>query len=354
MAATTYTGNGGTQTITNGGNNTIGTTFQPDFVWIKDRSSASWIHCLYDSVRGIGKTLNSTNTAAESGNSGDLLGSFNSNGFSVNTTYLGGTNVSTNANGDAFIGWQWKAGGTGVTNTNGSITSTVSANPTAGFSVVTYSGNGTAGATVGHGLGVTPAMVIYKARGLPTGFPSGGSWLVWHQSISQSSFQTSSTIQLNGFTGCTLLNGTNASLTYGFDGQINGSGTTYVAYCFAAISGYSAMGSFTGNGSSDGPFIFTGFRPRWILFKRTDVAQDWMILDSSRDTYNVAGSALWPDLSNSENQSSVPANSSNTDFLSNGFKIRNPASGSGYNNTSGGTYIYAAFAENPFKYSRAR
>ena len=339
MAATLYTGNGTTQSVNNGTNNTIGTTFQPDFVWIKNRSVATYDHALYDVLRGAGKILESDTTSAETGNSGDLLGSFNSNGFSVNTTYLGGSNQTTNANTNAIVGWQWKANGAGITNTNGSITSTVSANTTAGFSVVTFTGTGVAGITVGHGLGVTPSMLIVKSRG------TTGNWLVYHISL--------------GNTGGVALEQTNAfAANAGFWNNVSPTSSiftlgtytpaaTAVAYCWAAVPGYSAFGSYTNNGSTDGAFIYTGFKPRYVLLKRTDSTGDWIIFDTSRDTYNVVSNELYTDSSSAE-----ITGTGRIDILSNGFKIRITTSEPGY--TNGSTMIYAAFAENPLNYSRAR
>lgn len=336
MAATTYTGNGSTQAITNTVN---GKSFQPDLVWIKARSVA-YNNYLEDSVRGVGKDLSSNLTDAEA--TYNLLTAFNSNGF---TAFTNGTYLASNQNGTTYVAWQWRASNaSAVTNTSGSISSQVSANQTAGFSIVTWTGNGTAGATVGHGLGVIPALVIYKARSATSPL---GNWITWHRSIGQASFQTSTTIQLNGFTGAVYLNATNASSTYGFDVQINGNGSNFVAYCFAAVPGYSAFGSYTGNGSANGPFVYLGFRPRWIMFKCTSASgTNWFIEDTSRNPYNPSGITLQADTAAAE------ANNAPTiDILSNGFKLRSTYSSY---NTNGATYIYAAFAENPFKNALAR
>jgi len=335
MAATTYTGNGSTLAVLNSANTAIGTTFQPDFVWIKSRSNILG-HELFDVLRGVNQVLYSNATNAET-NSG-TMSAFNSNGF---TAVYQAADISTNNSGYTYVGWQWKAGGTGVTNTSGSITSTVSANTTAGFSVVTYTGTG-ANATVGHGLGVAPSMVIVKQR-------SGvNAWPVYHSSLVSA-------------TNYVLLNQTDASnpaatvwnstaptssvFSIGTAVGVNTSGQTYVAYCFAAVKGYSAFGSYTGNGSADGAFVYTGFRPRWVMFKRTDITSNWLIIDSSRGTYNSDQNRLFPNLSSAEDTSE------NFDLLSNGFKLRDST---GTFNASGGTYIYAAFAENPFNSSRAR
>jgi Concanavalin A-like lectin/glucanases superfamily len=353
MAATTYTGNGGTQTITNGGNNTIGTTFQPDFVWVKSRvnPASGYYNTLQDSVRGFtsgsANVLYSNTTDAEVTNNSTVGGgvsAFNSNGFSL-ANGSGGQSF-LNANTYTYVGWQWKAGGSGgSSNTNGSITSTVSANTTAGFSVVTYT-EPAAGTsyTVGHGLGTTPAMIILKERNV-----AGDNWVVWQNYWTA---PTTHGLYLNATnaqfsTGSNWLNSTNSTVFGILPGQITAGGYNIVAYCWAAVAGYSAFGSYTGNGSTDGPFVYTGFRPRWIMVKRTDTSgYGWKMLDTSRSTYNVSGADLFANLSDAES-------TGNTDFdlLSNGFKAR-----ATYNdiNASGGTYIYAAFAENPFNSSRAR
>ena len=338
MAATLYTGTNANLTVSNSTNNTIGTTFQPDFVWIKDRTNA-YASNLVDSIRGSHGVLISSSTAAEATSTGTTgVLSFNSNGFSLglDTSTSGATNTNT----DAFVAWQWKAGGTSSSNTNGSITSTVSVNATAGFSVVTYTGTGS-NATVGHGLGVTPSLIICKNR-------SGAfNWTTWFTSFSGTQF-----IQLNTTTAVqsasTPWNSTTPTSTVfsvGADSSTNGSTNNQVAYCFAPIKGYSAFGSYTGNGSTDGPFVYLGFRPRFVLWKRTDTANDWIINDTSRDTYNAMQLNLLSDSSQAE------STAVHMDALSNGFKVR---ASSLDVNASGGTYIYACFAENPFNYSLAR
>jgi hypothetical protein len=326
---TLYTGNGSTQTITNSG------SMQPDWVWLKCRST-NYRNQLYDSVRGATKALFSDSTDAEGTYQG--VTAFNSNGFSL------GTELGANASGDTFVGWQWRASNaTAVTNTNGSITSTVSASTTAGFSVVTYTGNGTGGATVGHGLGATPSMVIVKKR-------SGvADWPVQHISLGPNA-----SLRLNG-TDATAnepwWNSTAPSstvFTLGNSNTINQSSETFVAYCFTPIAGYSAFGSYTGNGSTDGPFIYTGFRPRWFFIKCSSTAgENSMLYDTSVDPYNASQEWSSPNLSAASNT----AGGYFIDILSNGVKIRQ-AGPTG--NASGRTYIYAAFSENPFKYANAR
>jgi len=333
MAATTYTGTGASLTINNGTNTTIGTTFQPDLVWMKSRSAAT-DHALFDVVRGTTLELISDSTAAETTQATGLT-AFGSTGFTI------GAEAKLNTSTATYVGWQWKANGTGVSNTNGSITSTVSANTTAGFSVVTYTGTG-ANATVGHGLGVAPSMVIVKNRASST------NWTVWFTGFAGTDFiQLSTTSAKQSAT--TPWNSTVPSssvISLGADGSTNGNGNGMVAYCWAAVAGYSAFGSYTGNGSTDGPFLYFGFRPRWVMFKRTDSTSDWYILDTSRDPYNYTTHVLYADLSNAE-ATVGPYN----DYNANGVKIRDNGAA---NNASGNTYIYAAFAENPFTVSRAR
>ena len=336
MAATLYTGNGTSQSISNAVN---GVSFQPDFVWIKVRSASATDHYLADAVRGATKFLQSDTTAAEGTNNG--LTAFNSNGFSV------GAIGDTNSNTATLVGWQWNAGGSTVTNTSGTISAQVRANTTAGFSVVTYTGNGSAGATFGHGLGVTPAMIIIKARTAT----SAENWFVYQQKLTAVTYYlrlNSTNAQTDGGSSGATSRVTAISssvITLGPNAEVNENTKTYVAYCFSAVAGYSAFGSYTGNGSNDGPFIYLGFRPRFVLIKSSTGAENWWLLDSARDPYNVASAYLHPNTSGAESSFAT------VDFLSNGFKLR-------YNgaavNPSGATLIYAAFAENPFKYSNAR
>jgi len=331
MAATLYTGNLTGQSITN---TASGASFQPDLVWVKSRSAAT-DNKLTDSVRGATKALISNSSAAETT---DLTGvtAINSNGFTV------GVSTVYNNTGVTYVGWQWKAGGTSASNTNGSITSTVSVGATQGFSVVTYTGTG-ANATVGHGLGVAPSMIIIKAR--VTAF----NWAVWHTSLGGGD----NALQLNSTNGVTSAfdywNGANTSsvFTLGTDFGVNKSAETYVAYCFAAVAGYSAFGSYTGNGSADGAFVYTGFRPRWIMIKSTGV-EDWIVHDTSRNPYNASNLVIYPNSAQAEDNNPTYRL---IDILSNGFKMR---SSQGQENGSGITYVYAAFGENPLKYANAR
>jgi len=327
MAATTYTGNGSTLSIVNAG------SFKPDLYWAKSRSSAN-NNIVYDSVRGVQKYLSTNLTNAEGTASG--VTSFNSNGVTV------GSDPDSNANATTYVGWQWQAGqGTTSSNTSGSITSTVSVNATAGFSIVTYTGTG-ANATVGHGLGVAPKMIICKSRS------NAYNWVVYHASIGNTQ-----NLKLNLTDAATVAstswnNTSPTSSVFSLGSSLLGNDTgSMVAYCWSEIAGFSKFGSYTGNGSTDGPFVYCGFRPRWVLIKRTDAIADWVILDTARDSYNMAINYLVPNTSGAETAGS----SVQLDLLANGFKIRGTWQGM---NASGGTYIYAAFAENPFANALAR
>jgi hypothetical protein len=329
MDATLYTGNGSTQTITNASG------FKPDLVWIKSRSAAT-DNKLTDSVRGATIALVSNTTAAETT---DLTGmtAFNANGFTL------GASTTYNNTGATYVGWQWQAGqGTNTSNTSGSITSTVSVNATAGFSVVTYTGTG-ANATVGHGLGVAPKFIAVKCRNDGT-----IGWVNYHASLGNTKFLNFNNTNAAG-TGSTVWNNTSPTSTtiaLGTDGAVNGSTKTYVAYCWAEIEGFSKFGSYVGNGSADGTFIYTGFLPKFILIKCTDTAGTaWVLYDTARDTYNQMTNILLP------NSSSAELSGFSLDVLSNGFKHRQ---GGGDPNATGRNYIYACFASNPFKNSNAR
>ena len=335
MNATTYTGNGSSLTVTNGA---AGASFQPDFVWIKNRSSA-YDHYLYDSIRGANVKLSSNTTDAEATQTNGL-DAFTSNGFSLN-----GGRLNTNENGSALVGWQWKAGGTAVSNTAGTISSQVSANTTSGFSVVTYTGTGS-NASVGHGLGplgVDPLIIFVKRRN------STSNWSVYYNVNGYGAavryLELNTTIA--GAFDTTYWNQVPATTTVfslGTAGAVNTSSATYVAYCFAPVAGYSSIGTYTGNGSADGPFVYTGFRPRWIMIKRIDTTGNWYVIDTSINTYNEEKTTLYPNLFNAEG-----VNANFLDGLSNGFKMREVGLAA-----SGGIYIYMAFAENPFKYANAR
>jgi hypothetical protein len=330
MDATLYTGNGSTQTITNAAG------FQPDLVWMKGRSGAT-DHALYDSVRGVQNQLESNTTTAETAEATGLT-AFGSGGFTV------GALAQVNTSAATYVGWQWKAGGAAASNTDGTITSSVSANASAGFSVVTYNGTG-ANATVGHGLGVAPSMVIVKAR------ESANAWRVGHKDLTSWAFN----LQLNGTaaqaSNTTLFNSTAPTSTVfsvGTSVTTNESAKGMVAYCWSEIDGFSKFGSYTGNGSTNGPFVYTGFRPRWVMWKSSSAGGSWSITDTDRSPINVTNLVLRANFSDAEISSGTGAI---VDFLSNGFKFRNTGAD---HNTSGATYIYMAFAENPFKNSLAR
>jgi len=324
-----YTGTGSNLAVT-------GVGFQPDFIWTKSRSAVD-NHVVVDAVRGIGNILIPNSTGAAS--TYNAFNSFDSDGFTKSSL--------ESVNGRTYVAWNWKANGSGVSNTAGSITSTVSANTTSGFSVVTYTGTGTT-ATIGHGLGVAPSMLIFKSR-------SNGSenWNVYHKSLGASTnILLNSTIA--AFTDAAFLNATAPTSTVlsvggaGSTGTNQGSGT-YVCYAFAEVAGYSKFGSYTGNGSNDGPFVFTGMRPAYVMIKRTNSSgTSWNIFDTTRSPFNVTDDALFADLTNAEavNESTLAF-----DILSNGFKLRTTGTSV---NGSGDTYIYMAFASAPLKFSLAR
>ena len=327
---TLYTGNNGTQAIVNSGNSDLA----PDWVWIKSRTTTR-NHILTDAVRGVTKSLSSNNTSAEATDA-DNLTAFGSDGFTVGdaTSY----SPDVNASGVNYVAWQWKANGSGSSNTDGSITSTVSANTTSGFSICTYTGNGTSGATFGHGLGVAPKMVIVKERS-----PGGNNWMVGHDSLGWTKYIALDTTAA-AVTSSTRWNNTAPSstvVTLGNDGGINANTATYVAYCFAEIPGYSSFGSYTGNASADGTFIYTGFKPSFVLMKKYSGTGQWILYDDARDSDNVVNKRIYPNTSGVEDPH---ATNDHVDFLSNGFKQRSAGT---YIN-SAGSYIYMAFAENPF------
>jgi len=343
MAATTYTGTGSAQNIINTFNRA---SFQPDFVWAKSRST-TYNNLLVDVLRGITNYLYSNLINADTASSTTVT-SLNANGFSV------GTDVGINNNTSTFVAWQWKANGAGVSNTSGTITSTVSANTTAGFSIVLWTGNGLTAATVGHGLNAVPAMIICKER---TGTDY---WHVKHQSTPSNTNLYLNVTNANtsaATVGDGILADLSSSTTFGFATAgspgnvvaVNENGVTNVAYCFAAIAGYSAFGSYVGNGSTDGTFVYTGFRPRFVMAKcssNSTASTVWTIWDTSRSPYNAVVNELFPNLNSAEF-----VDTDGIDILSNGFK---PKRNSEYANFSGWTYIYMAFAENPFKYALAR
>jgi len=324
-----YTGNG-----TNPRSLT-GVGFQPDFTWIKNRTDA-WGHGLADSTRGGGKTLITNASAVEQTNyTWGYVDSFDSDGFTVDDGASGDDFV--NQTSDNYVAWNWKANaGSTSSNTDGTITSTVQANPTAGFSIVLYSGNQTNGATVGHGLGIAPQVVIVKERNGTSG------WIVKHPGLTDEGYYLILNDTDAQSTAANVWNDTNPSstvFTLGNNTSVNENTLNYVAYCFAEIEGYSKFGKYTGNGSTDGAFVYTGFRPAWVVSKRIDSTSDWLMRDTTRDPYNVTSLFLKVNASNAE------ASSGDIDIVSNGFKWRSSTAGQ---NGSGASYIYLAFAENPF------
>jgi len=328
-----YTGTGATQTITNSG------SMQPDFVWAKSRANA-YNHQLFDSVRGNTQILQSNNTTAEAtATTAFSLVSFNSNGYTL------GASENSNLSGTS-VGWQWRASNaTAVTNTAGIITSTVSANTTAGFSIVTWTNNNTANQSVGHGLGVTPSMIITKDRDNGT-----YNWATWFTGFNKDEYLLLNTTGAKASFNTLWFQTPDSSKFYiGSTGTgVNAGTDKMVAYCFAQVAGYSAFGSYTGNGSSDGTFVYTGFRPRFLLYKNSSSGSAfWRIWDSSRSSYNEVNAALFPNSSNAEDVGGAGP----IDFLSNGFKIRTSQTN---DNGNGNTFIYMAFAESPFKYANAR
>ena len=313
-----YTGTGSTNAQT-------GVGFQPDWTWIKNRTAVGEGHHLYDAVRGVEKRLRSDSTSAESTVSTGLT-TFGTDGFTV------GSNAGVNGNGNGIASWNWLANGAGSANTDGSISSTVSANTTSGFSIVSYTGTG-ANATVGHGLGVAPKMVILKSRA------NAYNWGVYHASIGATKYLRLNSTNAEATSSAYFQDTapTSTLITLGSDLNINDSGNM-IAYCFAEKQGYSKFGSYTGNGNADGTFVYTGFKPAWVLIKRSSAAGDqWQLSDNKRGI-NGAIKTLYPD------STEVETSGDSIDFLSNGFKNK---SSSVARNGSGSTYIYMAFAEAP-------
>jgi hypothetical protein len=332
MDALLYTGDGTDNRVITGLN------FQPDLVDFKTRNVVD-NHRWVDSVRGVSKFLISNSTDAEITDA-TMVTSFNSNGFTFGTD----TADRVNWSGKTYVAWAWNAGsGTTSTNTAGSITSTVSVNPTAGFSVVTYTGTGATGGTVGHSLGVAPAFIIAKTRGI------AASWICYHQTLGKDAYvllnATNALASLANAWGATSPSSTTFGVFAGATSANNYNATPMVAYCWATVPGYSAFGIYAGNGSADGPFVYTGFRPKFILVKNASAAGSWLIWDTSRNAFNVVGEYLLPDTSGLGTQLA------SLDILSNGFKFRDAAAT--YNGATNGI-IYAAFAENPFKNALAR
>ena len=322
-----------------------GVGFAPDWVWVKNRGGSLAIaHSLYDRVRGAGsnKELVSNTTTAEGGEnheSYDYLSAFGSDGFS--STYAGNVAYYFNESGSNYVGWNWLAANGTASNSDGSITSTVSANTTAGFSIVSYTGNGSAGSTVGHGLGATPAWIIVKNR------DQTDKWTVFHQSLPNGANSYLELDQTGAASNLSLSPpywGTPSSTTFGglhYD-STNASGEKYIAYCFAEIKGYSKFGSYAGNGDANGTFVYTGFKPAWLMIKSsTEAGRNWIIYDNKRETFNEQEYFMRAQSNGAETRDD---GYSEIDLLSNGFKLRGVSGDSNNSNT----FVFMAFAENPF------
>ena len=307
-----YTGTGSSNALT-------GVGFQPDWTWIKSRSN-SYSHTLTDAIRGYTKHNASNNSNAEYTSTTEIT-SFNSDGFTL------GTDAGVNNNGSTFASWNWKANGSGSANGDGDINSTVSVNTTSGFSIVSYTGNGST-ATVGHGLGVVPKVIIIKCTS------NTGNWQFYHEDIGNNKkliLNTNAAEASSGFMNNT--SPTSSVFTVINDVDVGQNGYTYIAYCFADIQGYSKFGSYTGNQNTDGPFIYTGFRPSMIIIKKSSGTGDWMLFDNKREGYNPDNDALNPNLTDTEGTTDY------LNLLSNGFKIKTV---DGLVNDSGNTYIFMA------------
>jgi hypothetical protein len=322
--ATAYTGNGSANhDIAQTGNS----TFQPDFVWGKNRDLGDHGHRLYDAIRGVTKVLQSSAHDAEATDS-DGLTAFNSNGFEV------GSGNHLNGNTNNIIGWQWLAGNATSTPSGGSVASTVSVNQTAGFSIVSWTGTG-ANATIAHGLGAVPKWIVVKNRD-----SAGNNWAVYH--VGQNNTHVSFLDSTNAMTTTDRWQDTTPTSTvFSVDGttDVNKSTDDMIAYCWAEVEGFSKFGSYVGNNNADGSFVYLGFKPAWVMVKRTDSTDSWHINDAARDTFNPL------DLQLQANSTVAESGTSYMDFIANGFKLRGTQ---GATNASGGNYIYMAFAEHPF------
>jgi len=321
-----FTGTGSELSVTNDAN---AGDFKPDWIWIKQRNAAT-DHGVFDSTRGVTKNLKTNKSDAES-TEVQSVKTFNTDGFTL------GTSGDYNGSSDTHVAWQWKAnGGTTSSNSDGSITSTVQANTTAGFSIITYTGTGS-NATIGHGLGSAPTMVIVKNRS------SAEHWMVGHHKNSNG-FQSSVFLNLTAGkdTDAVYFNNTaptSTVISIGTNDKINHSSENHVMYAFAEKQGYSKFGSYTGNANANGPFVYTGFAPAWVMVKNTASAIGWVIQDNTRSSTNPRNKRLFANITDAE------ATDTDFDFLSNGFKLRNSGNTP---NKSGEVYIYMAFAEHPF------
>ena len=314
--------NGSAQSIT-------GVNFQPDFLWVKDRTAGGG-HVLVDAVRGSTKMLSSNSTSVEVTRS-DQVTSFDSNGFSLGADSGGFINYSTNNN----VSWNWKANGTGSSNTDGSITSTVSVNTTSGFSIVKYTGNGLAGATIGHGLGAVPKMTIIKSM------TAGEDWIIPPLNDPTNYIVLNSTgADGNGIGPFNNTAATSSVFSVGTWGTTNGNSQTLIAYCFADVQGFSKIGSYIGNGNATTPtFTYLGFKPAFVLIKNLSQADAWFLHDSKRDGFNDDNEYLRPNLTDADS-----SGINRIRLLSNGFSV--PTTDKSHN-VNGNNYLYMAFAEAP-------
>ena len=320
-----YAGTGSSQSISVG--------FQTDWTWIKDRDSTE-NHNIFDTVRAATKRISSNRSNAEDTQAQQLT-AFGSNGFTV------GTDSGANHNGRNYVSWNWLAGGSASSNSNGGITSSVSVNTTSGFSIVSYTGTGSA-ATVGHGLSSKPELMIFKNR------DRSANWVIYHHELNSQPEQAyiyfSTMGGRDGYSG--FFNSTaptSSVFSIGTDSDFNSSGEKMIGYCFHSVKGFSKFGSYTGNGNADGPFVYLGFKPAFVIIKQigTD-GISWQMRDNKRDSFNDGTRTLFPDTNDSESSGGT---SYNLDYLSNGIKIRTPHA---RYNSSGVSYIYIAFAESPF------
>ena len=317
-----YTGTGSSNAIT-------GVGFQPDFTWIKITSEAN-NHELYDAVRGVTKRIYSDQNSAEDTNSYGLT-AFGTDGFTVST------GNAVNKSSGSFASFNWKANGAGSSNSDGDITATVSANTTSGFSIVKYTGNGSSGATVGHGLGSDVKMVMCKGLGDTYG------WKVFHTNLTSGKTLVLNTNAAEDTDANRIASANASTFTTSGTFSVNESGSDYVAYCFAEKTGFSKFGSYTGNGNANGAFIYTGFKPAFIIIKRINATENWVMENNKSRTYNPSYDFLLADSSSNPSPGAAD-NYQKLDILSNGFKSRTT---SVYSNASGGTYIYMAFAAAP-------
>jgi hypothetical protein len=330
--AVSYTGNASTNAIT-------GVGFQPDFLWLKKGNGGH--HFVFDAVRGVGKQLKPSNTGGETSHS-NYLASFDTDGFTI------GSDTDTNADGIEHISWSWKANGSGSANTSGDINSTVSANTDAGFSIISYTGNGSSNQNVGHGLSKRPEMVIYRNR-----TSDSKNWSVYHKDLNaadEGAFHQNLNLTDARGAASVIFNDqetTATTIPVGTSSDNNENGSSHIAYAFHSVDGFSRVGTYRGNGVTDGVFNYTGFRPAYVMLKCRNTSGGWNIIDNKREPYNPSDERAEAQAASAfDNHAAYKI-----DFLSNGFKLRGT---SGEWNGSSNTFTYIAFAKEPFKYANAR